>query len=370
MVMNMFKNKGKGRVDYPMLIISGLLLLFGLLMLYSASTVISYKNFGTTNYFFYQQLYGAGLGLIALIVFMKMDYHYWLKLIPFILAGSLIALCMVKIPGLGFSAGGATRWLSIGPIFFQPAEVAKLAIILYTASWLSKPVLGKGFWHEYFPPVFIIGLFSLLILWQPDLGSVLALSGPAFIMLFAGGAKMKYLAWTAVAGVVGLLALIKLEPYRLRRITTFLNPDIDPTGISYQINQALLAIGGGGLWGYGYGFSRQKYNYLPEAIGDSMFAVIAEELGFFRVLGIIALFVLFAIRGIQIANRAPDTFGRILAIGLTASITMQAVINISAIIGLVPLTGITLPFFSYGSSSLIIVLVEVGILLNISKQRA
>jgi cell division protein FtsW len=362
------KQSQLNKLDYPMLTIVGLLLVFGLVMLYSASTVISYQNFGNTSYYFFPQLYGAGLGLLALIFCLKFNYKNWLKLVPFLLVGSLIALCLVKIPGIGFSSGGATRWVQIGPIFFQPSEIAKLAIIIYTASWLSKTNVGKGFFKEFFPPIFIVGMVSLLILWQPDLGSVLALSGTAFIMLYAGGAKIKYLAWSAAAAIVSLLALIKIEPYRLRRITTFLNPEIDPTGISYQINQALLAIGGGGLWGYGYGLSRQKYNYLPEAIGDSMFAVMAEELGFLRMLLLLALFLAFALRGIKIAERVKDPFGRMLAIGIVASIVLQSFINIGAIIGLLPLTGITLPFFSYGSSSLIITLAEIGILLNIARQ--
>lgn len=362
------KTKKFHGLDYSLLAIVAMLLVFGLVMLYSASTVISYKNFGTTNYYFYHQLYGAAIGIAGLIFCFKLNYRYWLKLLPFLLIGTLIALCLVKVPGVGFSANGATRWIHIGPIFFQPAEIAKLAIIVYTASWLAKPIKEHGFIKELFPPLFIIGLFSLLILWQPDMGSVLALAGTAFIMLFAGGAKLKYLGWTMVAGITSLLVLIKLEPYRLKRITTFLNPEVDPTGISYQINQALLAIGGGGLWGYGYGLSRQKYNYLPEAIGDSMFAIMAEELGFLRILAVLALFVAFAVKGIQIAKNAPDTFGKMLAIGLTTSIVLQAIINIGAIIGLLPLTGIPLPFFSYGSSALIIVLVEIGILFNISRQ--
>jgi len=355
-------------IDYPLLIIVGLLLVFGLAMLYSASTVISYRNFGNTSHYFFHQLYGAGIGIVGLIICLKINYRSWLKLLPFLIVGSLIALCLVKVPGLGFSAGGATRWVHLGPLFFQPAEIAKLAIVVYTASWLSKPKKDIGFLREFFPAITIIGLFSILILWQPDLGSALVIAGTAFIMLFVGGAKLKYLGWSIIAGILVLLAAIKIEPYRLRRITTFLNPQVDPTGISYQINQALLAIGGGGLWGYGYGLSRQKYNYLPEAIGDSMFAVIAEELGFFRILLLLSLFVAFAVRGIQISNRAPDLFGRLLAIGLVTSIVLQALINIGAIIGLLPLTGITLPFFSYGSSSLIVVLAEVGILLNIARQ--
>jgi cell division protein FtsW len=362
------RQKQSKKLDYPMLIIVGALFVFGLVMLYSASTVISYKNFGNTSHYFFHQLIGAAIGIVAMVACIKINYHWWAKVTPLLLGVALIGLCLVKVPGLGFSSGGATRWVHLGPLFYQPAEIAKLAIIVYVASWLTKPKQQKGFMYEVVPALVIIGVFSALILFQPDLGSVLAIVGTALIMLFAGGVDLKYLGWTVAACILGLLALIKLEPYRLRRITTFLDRQTDPTGISYQINQALLAIGGGGLWGYGYGLSRQKYNYLPEAIGDSMFAVVAEELGFFRILILLGLFVAFAIRGMQIAGRAADDFGRLLALGLTASIVIQAIINISAIVGLMPLTGITLPFFSYGSSSLIVVLIEVGIILNIARE--
>jgi len=186
-------------------------------------------------------------------------------------------------------------------------------------------------------------------------------------MFFVSGVKIKHLFWLVLTGISGLIALIKLEPYRAKRLTTFFNLNFDPQGISYQINQALLAIGAGGLWGYGYGLSRQKYNYLPEVMGDSIFAVLGEELGFIRVLAILTLFIVFALKGYQIAKRAPDIFGKLLAFGITSWIIFQVIINVGAMVNILPLTGITLPFFSYGSSSLIMTLGAMGILLNISR---
>jgi cell division protein FtsW len=364
----MAKTKTK-KVDYVFLGILAVLLLCGLAMLYSASTVISYKNFGNTSYYFLHQLaYGAGIGLLGLIVCSRIDYHFWQKVIPIAVVGSLIALILVKVPGLGFSAGGATRWVHFGPIVFQPAEIAKLAIILYVAGWMSKKDKDASFSSGVLPVLVILGLVALLILWQPDMGSMMSIVITAMVMLFAGGTKLKHLAWVMVGGFLSLLVLVKLEPYRMRRITAFLNRSIDPLGITYQINQALLAVGGGGVWGYGYGQSRQKYNYLPESIGDSIFAIMAEELGFVRILIILALFLAFALRGLKISAKAPDEFGRLLALGLVAGVAVNAVINIGSILGLMPLTGIPLPFFSYGSSALIVTLCGMGILLNISRQ--
>lgn len=213
----------------------------------------------------------------------------------------------------------------------------------------------------------IVCLFAMLILWQPDFGTMIALLGTAMVMIVAAGTPWKSIAALAAVGVGVLLLLIKLEPYRAARLLTFLNPGVDPQGAGYQINQALLAVGSGGLWGLGYGQSRQKHNFLPEVLGDSIFAVIAEELGFIRVLGIFALFVFFLVRGFQIASGAPDLFGKLLAAGLTAMIVIQVVINVGATVGLLPLTGIPLPFFSYGSSALIVNLTAVGILLQISR---
>lgn len=358
------------KIDKPLLFTVLLLLGIGLIVLYSASTVSSYNNFGNSTYYFvHQLLYGAVIGLVALYICSKIDYHFWLKIIPVLLFVSLVLLMLVKVPGLGFSANGATRWINLGFFTFQPAEIAKLAIILYTAGWISKQHTKiKNFYYGLFPALVIIALFALLILWQPDVGTMMSMVLTAVIMLFVGGMELRYFFGVGFLGALAMGILIKLEPYRASRITTFLNPSFDPQGIGYQINQALIAIGSGGLWGFGYGLSRQKHNYLPEAIGDSVFAIMAEELGLIRISVVLLLFVFFGIRGAQISLKAPDLFGKLLGIGITSTIIVQASINIAAICGLLPLTGIPLPFFSYGSTAMIIMLAEVGILLNISKQ--
>jgi cell division protein FtsW len=361
--------KPKQPVDLIFLSLLGGLLIIGLVMLWSASTVQSQQNFGNTSYYFtHQLLYGIGIGLLGMYVLSRIDYHVWKKLMPFALAATLLALILVKVPGIGFGANGATRWIDIGPIFFQPSEAAKLALIMYLAGWMSERGHHRGFVKSVLPPVLIIGLFCALILWQPDLGTMISLVMTAAIMLFVGGIQLRYFGWLSAAGVVTMLALIKLEPYRVKRITAFLNKSVDPLGIGYQINQALLGIGSGGWFGYGYGHSRQKYSYLPEAINDSIFAIMAEELGYIRVLIILLIFIGFLIRGIQISYKAPDLFGKMMTAGVIGGIGASIVVNISAITGLLPLTGIPLPFFSYGSSAMIMTLAGCGIVLNISRQ--
>jgi cell division protein FtsW len=355
--------------NYPLLFTILALLACGLVMLYSVSTVESFEKFGNTTHFFKEQLtQGVLLGLVALFIASRIDYHVWQKYLPVILLAALALLMLVKVPGVGWEYGGATRWVKLGPITFQPSELAKIALIVYLATWVDKKRKEiNDFYFGLLPSLCIIGLFALLILWQPDLGTMLVLLGTATVMLFVAGVNWKHFFWTGSVAVLTLLLLVKLEPYRMRRITTFFDPSIDPRGISYQINQALMAIGAGGLWGYGYGLSRQKHNYLPEAIGDSMFAVVSEELGFVRVLVVIALYVIFTLIGIRIAKNAPDVFGRMLAIGITAWVAVQAFINIGAMVHIIPLTGVPLPFFSYGSSSMLVMLGSLGILLNISR---
>jgi cell division protein FtsW len=347
------------------------LMVLGLISLYSASTVKAFENFGYTTYYItHQILYGLLAGIIGFIIFSKLDYHKWQKFLPLILLSSLLLLIAVKIPGIGFSANGADRWIHFGPIFFQPSEYAKLAIIIYLASYAHKFSLKNlPFLSGILPPIILVLIYAWLILIQPDFGTMLVLLLVAFFMLFVAGINWKYFFYSALAGVLSLYLIIKIEPYRVRRITTFLNPDLDPKGIGYQINQALLAIGSGGLWGFGYGLSRQKHSYLPEVMTDSIFAVIGEELGFLRILAILGLFFLFALKGYQIAKRAPDTFGRMVAFGITSWIVLQAFINIGAILNLLPLTGIPLPFFSYGSTALVANLGAIGILINISQNK-
>ncbi len=361
-------SKKRNQVDYIFLILTGVLLLIGLVMLWSASTTQAEKDFGNNYYYvLHQLLYGAAIGLVAMYALSRIDYHFWKKLVPVGLIFSFLALIMVKVPGIGFSAGGASRWIHLGPIFFQPSEIAKLSLILYLAAWISERGTHKSFRESVVPPLVMTGLFAVLILWQPDMGTMLSLCITAMVILFVGGIRLKYVGWILLGGVLSLLALIKLEPYRARRITAFLNRSADPLGIAYQINQALLAIGTGGWFGYGYGASREKHFYLPEPLNDSIFAVIAEELGFLRVGIILLIFLAFLIRGLQISMRASDNFGKIFALGIIVSIGANVVVNISAILGLVPLTGIPLPFFSYGSTSLIVTLASIGIVLNISR---
>lgn len=362
--------KKTGQFDYVILSLALALLVVGLISLYSASTVESFKRFGNTTYFIQKQLVsGVIFGLFGMYLAAKIDYHFWQKNLPLLIVVTLGLLVATKLTNLGVSAGGASRWLNLGFTTFQPSELAKLVIVFYFAAWISKKGRDlNDFTLGLLPSLVIIFLFAGLILWQPDFGTMSVLVGVAFFMLVAGGINWKYLFWGSISGLLMLYAIIHFEPYRLRRITSFLDPASDPKGISYHINQALIAIGAGGLWGYGYGLSRQKHSYLPEVMGDSIFAVTAEELGFIRIAGILALFVAFLIRGVNLAKKAPDDFGRLTAFGITAWISLQAVINIAAMVKLLPLTGIPLPFFSYGSSAMLINLTAMGILLNISKQ--
>ena len=360
----------KNKINFQLLGIIFCLLVFGLAALYSASTVESLNSFGnTTHYIIHQLIYGVGIGLIVMLALSKIDYHRWQKLLPLIIFVALALLAMVKAPGFGFSAGCATRWIHVGPLFFQPSELAKLAIVLYLAAWAAKTKGGnQSFVFGVLPSLIIVGLFSLLILWQPDFGTMVILIAISATMLFTSGMSLKHFTILGLISIVALIGLIKFEPYRYDRLVSFLNPGIDPQGSSYQINQALLSIGAGGSGGYGYGLSRQKYNYLPEPMGDSIFAVTAEELGFFRVLVLLGLFLLFFFKGLKIAKNAPDIFGKMAALGLTVWVTFQALVNIGAMAGIFPLTGVPLPFFSFGSSSMLMLLADLGILLNISRQ--
>lgn len=368
--MKFIKSNKKSKLDYGLLFIVLALLSYGLIVLYSASSVESFKGFGnTSHYVVHQILFGGVIGLLAMAIMFKIDYHVWQKYLPFLIFGTLFLLSLVKIPGIGFTSGGASRWIHIGPIFFQPAELAKLVIIIYLASWADKKRASiNDFYYGLLPSLCIVALFAGLILMQPDFGTMLVLLSVAFCMLFAAGINWKYFFYGLVLAALTLYLFIKIEPYRANRLATFLNPSLDPKGIGYQINQALIAIGSGGMFGFGYGLSRQKHNYLPETMNDSIFAVFSEELGFFRVIIALFIFIIFCLKGIKIAKNAPDSFGKMVALGITCWISVQGIINIGAILNLLPLTGIPLPFFSYGSSALIANLAAIGILLNISAQ--
>ncbi|MFA6098499.1 MAG: putative lipid II flippase FtsW [Patescibacteria group bacterium] len=358
------------KADYKLIIIIAIVLIYGLIMLASASSVISFEKFGDSNYLLkHQLLFGVLIGIIGFLITSKIDYHTWKKFAFPLLIISIILLLAVFIPGIGYEYGGAKRWIHIGTNIFQPTEILKLTFLIYLSTLFTKNKEGiKDPAYGLIPFVIIVGVIVFLIMLQPDMGTMVAIALMAFIIFYSAGAPFKHLLWLILSASGVFLLLIKLAPYRTARLTVFLNPALDPQGIGYQINQALMAIGSGGIFGLGLGHSRQKYLYLPEATGDSIFAVIAEELGLIFSLVLIALFLAFAYRGLKIASHAPDTFGKLVAIGIVSWITFQAFINIAAMVTLIPLTGIPLPLVSYGSSALAVTLTAMGVLVNISKQ--
>lgn len=355
--------------DHLLLLIIVGLTLFGIIMVSSASSVVA-KRFYEDPYYFarHQVSYGGAVGLALFLLGFFMPYWHWRVLA---LPGLLVALgllLLVFVPGLQVAYGGASRWVGFGPITIQPTEVAKLAFILYLAALLEKKGEDVRDWRKSVMPFLIItSVISVLIILQPDIGTLFGTAAIAAAMVFVAGFRLRHLFLILLGGLSLFAVLLNTAHYRLERIMVYLHPELDPQGIGYQINQALLAVGTGGLWGLGLGRSRQKYYYLPEPAGDSVFAIIAEELGFVRTLLVLLTFVAIGWRGFIIARQAPDVFGRLLATGITSWILIQAFINVGSILGVMPLTGIPLPFISYGGSALATILFASGVLLNISK---
>lgn len=364
--------------NYALIAVLGVLLVFGLIMLSSASSVNGFEKFGDPNYYVkHQILYGVFIGLPALWVMSRIDYHILKRYAFPLIIVSIILLMLVLVPGIGLELLGAKRWINLGGLAFQPSELVKIAFLIYLAVWLearNKDI--EDFSTGFMPFMIMIGFLVLMIAGvQKDLGTMIVIGVIAMSAYFVAGAPWKHLLSIGAIAAAGLFLLIKVLPifipslsYRANRLTVFLNPELDPLGIGYHINQALLAIGSGGLLGQGLGHSRQKFNYLPEVASDSIFAVIAEEMGFIVSAGLVVLFLAFAIQGYKIAQQAPDVFGKIIATGITTWIIFQAVVNIMAMLSLLPLTGIPLPFISYGSTSLVTLLVSIGVLINISRQ--
>jgi cell division protein FtsW len=346
------------------------LLVFGLVMISSAGIAISQSRFGDPYYFFKHQLFfGVLPGLALMYIAQKIDYHFWKKFAFPLFVLNLFFLVLVFIPGFGLNFQGASRWIKLGPFSFQPSEMLKLTMILYLATWLeAKREKGADLFEGFLPFLAIIGTVGFLIIKQPDMGTLGSIVLISMAIYFMSGARWQHLGAMLGMGVLAFIALVKFESYRMSRLLVFLHPELDPRGIGYQINQALLAIGSGGIFGLGLGHSRQKFNYLPEPVGDSIFAIIAEEIGLIGAAALVILFVIFAMRGLKIAKSAPDTFGKLVAVGVTSWVIFQALMNIAAISGIVPLTGVTLPFISYGGTSLVFLMIGVGILLNISKK--
>lgn len=342
---------------------------FGILMVASASSVLGIDLRADPHAFAKRQLwYGVLPGLVALVITMGIPYRLLRLIVVPLLAVVIVLLFLVFVPGLQGLYGGAARWVRLGPLSVQPAEFAKLALILYLAALLAGREVRHGHVRAALLPfLVIVGVIAILIAAQPDLGTLVVVTGAAVLTYAAAGAPWSHLVGIVTLAAAALVALVRAAPYRVARFITFLRPEADPQGIGYQVQQALLAIGSGGIWGLGLGRSRQKFRYLPEPAGDAIFSIAAEELGFLRTTVLLLLYTFLIVRGYQIARRAPDAFGRLVAAGITSWFLVQITVHIGANMALLPLTGIPLPFISYGGSALVVTLAGAGILLNISR---
>ena len=338
--------------------------LFGVLMVYDSSVVIGIRDFSDQYYFVREQLKWFAVGIVVFIACAKMGYRVWYKLALPLLFITLLFLIAVFIPGLGIHALGAHRWINFGLFVLQPAELAKLTMIIYLAAWFSHPEKSRFFSFLLFLAM-VVGLVML----EPDLGTSMIILSIAMLLYFFSGAPIKHFSLLIPLIIFAIVGLAVVAPYRLQRLTTFINRHDDPLGASYQIRQVLLGLGSGGWTGVGIGKSRQKYEYLPEANTDSIFAIIGEETGFIGGAIVIFSYMFIVWRGFRIANRISDPFGRLLALGISSWVAVQTIINLGAMVALIPLTGVPLPFISYGGSSFIILLSAMGIVTNISKER-
>lgn len=362
-------------IDYGIALVITILLAVGLVMMYSISPILSHKLTGSAdrNYYFINQIKYVAIGIMGWIFATAMPYTAWRKWAPRLLVLSVVGLIALMIPGLAQSSHGATRWIQLGPLSVQPAEILKLALILYLAVWFERRQDDvRSLWDSVLPFAIMVGAacFVIVVL-QRDMGTMMVLALAALGMFYAAGMKISHLGVILGGGALAGWAAIALFPHRLSRVATFLDPKCsDPKyalDSSLHICQALLGVGSGGIFGLGLGHSIQVYGYLPEAANDSIFAIIAEEFGIIGSLAIIGLFGLLVYRGLKVARAAPDMFSRLVAVGISLWLLFQAIINIGAMLSLVPLTGIPLPYISYGGTSLVISLFATGILLNISK---
>src|SRR5512147_157724 len=363
---------GKQRVamDHTLLFVTLTLALVGLVMVFSASAIVAGNRFQDPEFFLKRQIAWLGFGFLLMHLTSRIDYTLWKKLSIPILGCMAVLLVMVLIPSLGVAAKGARRWLRLGLISIQPAEMVKLISVMYLASYLTKKedritILSSGL----LPALIVVGLLSGLVLLEPDLGTVVVIGLVTVSLLFLGGARISHLLTLALCAVPVVVVLVLGSSYRRQRLMTFLAPWKDASDAGFQITQSFLAFGSGGPFGVGLGEGKQKLFFLPEAHTDFVLALVGEELGLAGTATVILLFALFAIRGFQVAARARMPFGRYLGMGITLLIGVQALINACVVTGLVPTKGLTLPFVSYGGSSLVTCMFGVGILLNISRDR-
>ncbi len=356
------------KYDKILLIAVIIITLFGALMIYSSSYVWSAYKFNDPYKYLKSQSIFLILGYITMIVVSNFSYHKYKKLSNIILGICTILLILVLIPGIGTVRNGSRSWFGLGGFGIQPSEFTKLGLIIFTSKYLSNNTKDlKNIKKGVFPILSVVFLIFGLIMLEPDFGTGVVIVMTIIVLLFTSGVKMNFFIKIGLLGVIGIVILILIAPYRLERITSFLNPWTDPLGSGFQIIQSLYAIGPGGLLGLGFGNSIQKHFYLPEPQTDFIFSIISEEFGFMGVIFVSALFLTIIIRGFMIAMKCEDHFGKYLAFGITFGLAFQTILNLMVVVGLIPVTGVTLPFLSYGGSSLIISLIGIGILLNISK---
>ncbi|MBI2327205.1 putative lipid II flippase FtsW [Candidatus Curtissbacteria bacterium] len=365
--VNLFSQKSA--FDIPLIVVTILLVIFGLVIIYEASVVAAFRDFGDKLYYFKNQLIWASLGLFSLGFFSFFDYRKLIRVAPFLLAISILLLLIVLIPGVGTKIYGARRWISAAGFTFQPSEVAKLALVLYETAIISKFEKYKIKFTDALVVIFLpAAVISALVLLEPDLGTSLIFIAVALILYFVGRGPIVHFILIIPPIILAAVMAVFTHPYRIERVKSFFDPTHDPQGASYQIYQILIALSSGGLLGVGLGGSRSKFDFIPEIQSDAIFAVVVEELGFVGAVFLICLFLFLIKRSIHIARLAPDYQGKILAMGIIGLLSVQILFNLSSVVALVPLTGVPLPFISYGGSSLFVTMTSIGILLNIKRQ--
>ena len=371
----------KNHINYYFLAAVIVLAFFGILFLATLSAPASMQYFGNTNYYLFHQLIALAIGLVAGFLVYKIPLHILKKIsLPFLIINILLLLA-VFLPFLGAKFWGAKRWINIGGLTFQPSEFFKIAVILYLSAWLSTKfsenlkrgwlISAKKGYHDFIkvflPFAALLAIIVLIFYFQKDVSTLIIISAALLAIYFSAGTPIWHTILLILSGAAGLLILIKIEPYRVQRFLAFLHPEKDPLGIGLQLKQSLISVGSGGIFGNGLGMSTQKFGFLPQAMGDSIFAILGEEIGIIGCSILIFGFLFFLWQGIKIASASTDKFSKLTAIGITTWIVFQAFFNIGSTLGLLPLSGIPLPFFSYGGSHIVAEMIGVGILLNISK---
>lgn len=355
------------KIDWTLLISVVIISVFGILMIYSASYIWAEYKYGDALKYVKNQGLFFIVGLILMIIISKIDYKIYLKKSNLILLVCLALLILVLIPGIGTVRNGSRSWFGIGSFGIQPSEFTKLGLIIFVSKYLACNEKSTKNFKGILPILCLLVLIFGLIMLQPDFGTGTIIVMSIIGILFVGGVNFKYFIRLGIVGVVGIVGLILAAPYRLSRILSFLNPWSDPLGSGFQIIQSLYAIGPGGLFGYGIGNSRQKHFFLPEPQTDFIFSIISEELGFLGCVIVVGLFIAICYTGFKISRNCDDKFGKYLSFGIIFQIAFQACLNLMVVVGLIPVTGVTLPFLSYGGSSLLITLCSIGIVLNISR---